>query len=309
MQSRSTDHVVIAGGTGLIGRALARHWLAAGRDVVVLTRQTKPALPPGARAVVWGTSHDGGWRAAIEGAHAVVNLCGESIGARRWTAARKRTLIESRTRPTRALADVIRRTAHPPAVFVQASGVGYYGTGDAICTESSPRGADFLAHLATEWERAASAVPASVRLVIARLGVVLDAGGGAFPRLAMPARFGLGGPIAGGAQWFSWVHIEDAVAALAFAVDESTLAGPVNVTSPHPLRNAEVARTLGSTLRRPALLPLPRLALGLLLGEQATLVCDGQRALPTKLQSAGFAFRYPTFAEAAGELLGARAAA
>jgi uncharacterized protein (TIGR01777 family) len=294
---------VIAGGRGLIGAALCRHWLAAGHRVVVLTRRGDAVLPAGAEAVVWDGTRDGPWRTYLDAARAIVNLCGEGIGDARWTTTRKRQLLESRVAPTAALVDAVRRAAAPP-VFVQASGVGYYGTADAqICTEALGAGGDFLANLSRQWEAAAAPVANDTRLVIARIGVVLAAAGGAFPKLVLPLRLGIGGPIASGCQWLSWIHLADLVAAIDFLTRRDDLSGAVNCVAPQPIRNRDAARILGRALRRPVWLTLPRFALELALGEMATLVCDGQRAEPARLNENAFPFRYPTFAAAAGDLL------
>ena len=301
MSNRPT--YVIAGGRGLIGRALTRHWLAAGHRVVVLTRRPEAALPAGAECVVWNGADDGAWRDHVDGARAVINLCGEGIGDGRWSAARKRVLLDSRIAPTAALVAAVRAAASRP-VFVQASGVGIYGTSEAqTFTEASPGGDDFLAALARQWEAAAAPLASDTRLVIARIGVVLDAHAGAFPKLVLPFRLGVGGPIAGGAQWLSWIHIVDLAAALDFATERDALSGPINFTAPEPVRNADAARIIGRRLRRPAFVPTPRFVLELALGEMATLVCDGQRVAPTRLREAGFSFRFPTFDVAAADLL------
>jgi len=294
---------VIAGGRGLIGAALSRRWLDAGHRVVVLTRRGDTVLPPGAEAVVWGGTHDGPWRTHLDAARAVVNLCGEGIGNGRWTTARKRHLLESRVAPTAALVDAVRRAASRP-VFVQASGVGYYGTGDEpTFTETSGAGGDFLADLSQRWEAAAAPVASDTRLLIARIGVVLSTDGGAFPKLVQPFRFGLGGPIGSGSQWLSWIHIADLAAAIDFLTQRDDLSGPVNCVAPQPIRNRDAARILGQLLRRPAFLAMPRFALELALGEMATLMCDGQRAEPARLTESGFTFQYPTFDRAAADLL------
>jgi len=294
---------VIAGGTGLIGRALAQRWLANGHRVVILTRQQNAVLPTGAEAVRWDGQHDGAWRDCLDGARAVVNLCGENIGARRWTTARKRQLIDSRTGPTAALVAALRGRATPP-MLVQASGVGYYGSSEsATFTERDRPGDDFLARLSCDWEAAAAPAAAATRLVMVRLGVVLARDAGAFARLVLPFRIGVGGPLGNGRQWLSWIHIDDAVRALDFLTLRDDLTGPFNCTAPLPLTNRDAARSIGRTLRRPALVTLPRFVLTTLLGELATLVCDGQRVLPERLGAAGFEFAYPDFDAAAAHLL------
>lgn len=287
--------VVIAGGSGFIGTPLAVELSTAGYDVVVLSRS--PAGVPGSgngpvRTVRWTPDQPGAWQQALSGARAVINLCGAGIGDRRWTARRKRELIDSRVVPSRALVAACRALPQPPEVFLQASGVGYYGShpaGDHTAAEDDPPGDDFLARLAVAWEAPLEDAPA--RTVALRFGVVLARRGGALPRMLLPFHLFAGGPVAGGRQWLSWIHIADAIAAVRFAL-ERPLVGAVNVTAPEPVRNAEFAATAGAALGRPAVLPLPRFVLQAALGEQATLVCDGQRALPARLEKAGFAFRF-----------------
>jgi uncharacterized protein len=301
--------VVIAGGSGLIGTHLSASLAAAGHNVVVLTRDpgrwSASRRPPSAtaphgaiRAVGWSPRTPGPWCEELADAAAVINLCGAGIGDRRWTEARKRELIDSRVVPSRALVAACRERSEPPTLL-QASGVGYYGTGERPVDEDCDPGSDFLARLAVAWEAPLDDAPG--RTVALRFGVVLDADGGALPRMLLPFRLFTGGPIAGGRQWLSWIHRDDAIAAIRFVLD-SPLVGPINVTAPQPVRNAEFAAVAGAVLRRPALLPLPGFVLQGLLGEQATLVCDGQRALPARLEAAGFAFRFPDLRHALTDL-------
>ncbi len=292
--------VVVAGGSGLIGSHLVPALHAAGHEVVVLTRGA-PRDDAHARYQHWDPGDPAPWQQTLSGADAVINLCGASIGAGRWTAARKRELVESRTVPSRALVEACNRLDVPPAVLLQASGVNYYGTGDLERTEDDLPGADFLAHLATEWEAPLDAT--RIRTVSLRFGVVLARDGGALPQMLLPFRLFVGGPVAGGRQWLSWIHIRDAVAAIVFLMD-SPLVDAVNVTTPQPVRNAEFARSAGRALNRPALLPLPGFVLRAALGEQATLVCDGVRAMPAKLEGAGFPFAFPDIDRALQDVCG-----
>jgi uncharacterized protein len=290
--------IVIAGGTGFIGQALVRALAAHGEEVIVLTRATRASVR-GARCVTWTPGLPGPWTECLGGARAVVNLCGETLAGRRWSDARKRVLLESRTRPAAALASVLRPLGRDAPKLLQASGVGYFGTGDAPVDETAPAGDDFLARLAVAWE--AALAPAPPRTAVLRFGVVLGPGG-ALPRMVLPFRLFAGGPIHDGRQWLSWIHFDDAVAAIRFALDRD-LDGPVNVTAPEAVRNAEFARIAGATLRRPAWFRTPRWALELLLGEQATLVCDGQRARPARLLAAGFNHAFPDLQSALENLL------
>jgi uncharacterized protein (TIGR01777 family) len=293
--------VVVAGGTGCIGRHLTPALRAMGHEVVVLSRSDHQDTDQ-ARYVRWDPAQPGAgdWQQALAGADAVVNLCGASIGEGRWTEKRKRVLVESRTVPSRALVDACNGLERPPAAILQASGVNYYGTGEAERAEQDPPGHDFLARLATEWE--APLDDTDIRTVSMRFGAVLDADEGALPQMLLPFRLFVGGPVAGGAQWLSWIHIDDVVNAILFLMD-SPLVDAVNVTAPNPVRNRDFAKAAGNALGRPALLPLPGFVLQAALGEQATLVCDGVHALPAKLLRAQFEFRFPDIESALTNLV------
>jgi len=294
--------VVVAGGTGFIGGHLLPALRAAGHDVVVLSRDDHPDTDQ-VRYVRWNpaTPDAGDWQQALSGADAVINLCGASIGEGRWTEKRKRVLVESRTVPSRALVDACNTLDRPPAAMLQASGVNYYGTGEAERAEQDPPGHDFLARLATEWE--APLDDTDIRTVSMRFGAVLDADAGALPQMLLPFRLFVGGPVAGGRQWLSWIHIADAVNAILFLIN-SPLVDAVNVTAPNPVRNRDFASAAGNALNRPAVLPLPGFVLQTALGEQATLVCDGVHALPAKLLRARFEFRFPDIDSALADLVG-----
>jgi len=287
--AREQERIVIAGGTGFIGRALCSSLVADGHPVTVLTRSTGAPVR-GVQTVSWDAATPAGaWVESLRGARAIVNLCGSSIGAGRWSDARKRELIASRVLPARALLEAIDGLDERPAMLLQASGVGYAGPGDKHTDETAPPGDDFLARLATEWE--ATLGEACLPNAALRFGVVLGHEG-ALPRMLLPFRCFAGGPIGSGRQWLSWIHLDDAVAAIRFAITRG-MTGPINVTAPAPVRNREFATIAGRVLHRPASLPTPAALLRLALGEQATLVCEGQRALPARLLDAGFAFRFP----------------
>jgi len=289
--------IVVAGGSGFLGRALIERLRADGHETIVLTRR-----PHGAGEIAWAPHERVArqpWVEAIAGASAVVNLSGESIAGRRWTAARKRAIHDSRVVPTRAIAAAIATASHPPRVLVSSSAVGIYGSrGDERLTEESPTGAGFLADVGRDWE-AAAVVPPATRLVLLRSGVVLDRQGGALPQMALPFRFFAGGRTGSGRQYMSWIHLDDWTAMVRWALATDAVSGPLNATAPEPVTNAEFARTLGRVLRRPALLPAPAPALRLLLGELAdALLLEGQRVLPAKALALGFAVRYPSLERA-----------
>jgi uncharacterized protein len=289
--------VVIAGGTGFLGQPLARALVAAGHETVVLTRRT-PAPPPDGevRFVAWtpigGT---GSWGAEIERSGAVINLAGESIAARRWSSTHKQQILESRVQATRALAAAVLAAAQPPQAFISGSAVGYYGPlGDEVVTEDQPAGSDFLARVCETWEsEAIEGVGGSARVVCVRTGLVLAADGGALPEMLLPFKLGAGGPLGSGRQYWPWIHRDDWVALLVWMLGTPSAQGPFNATAPSPVTNAEFAKALGRALHRPAFMPAPAFALRLALGEMAdALLLAGQRAIPTKAQNLGFAFRF-----------------
>ncbi len=279
--------VVIAGGTGFIGRRLAAVLGGSGHDVIILSRRTpRPPVGP-VRFVQWypGTDRDVAPLAGLlAGCRAVVNLCGEPVGGPRWTAHRKAQLIVSRVQPTETLVAACRAADRPPEAFIQASGVGFYGIGNKPVDEHSGSGDDFLAGLARQWEAPVAELPDGVRAITVRLGVVLGRGGGALAQMLMPFRVFLGGPIAKGTQWLPWIHLHDAAAILAELIDDPTAEGIYNLVAPNPTRNVDFAEAAGRALRRPSWMITPRFVLKALLGEQATLVCDGQQAVSKRLR-------------------------
>ncbi len=289
---------ILTGGTGLIGRALAAELVAAGHEVVVLSRNPQGArgLPPGVRVERWDGRTAQGWGGLADGAYAIVNLAGENLAGGRWTAERKQRIRQSRLDAGQAVVEAVRAAARKPAVVVQASGIGYYGPhGDEEVTEDFPPGSDFLGRLAVEWEASTAPVEGmGVRRVVIRTGVVLSREGGALPRLALPFRFFLGGPLGNGRQWVPWIHVADEARAIRFLLENETARGPYNLAAPHPVTNRELARALGQAMCRPAWLPVPAPALRLLLGEMSAVLLTGQRALPKRLLEAGFVFRFPT---------------
>lgn len=285
--------VVVSGGTGFLGGALVGRMRAEGHDVTVLTRR---AAGDGQLAWSPGEAPAGQpWVRAIDGAGAVVNLAGAPIADGRWTAARKQAIRESRVAATRSLVAAIAAAGQPPAVLLSASGVDVYGSrGDERLTEASTTGAGFLADVVRAWEREADAAAAVTRVVLMRTGMVLGRGGGALPQLARPFRLGVGGRMGSGRQYLSWIHLDDWVALARWALHATGLSGPLNVTAPTPVTNAEFARVLGRVLHRPVWLPAPAFALRLALGEMAdALILEGRRVLPARAQTAGFTFRHP----------------
>jgi len=297
-------NVAISGASGLIGAALIASLQAGGHRAIPLVRR---APRPGEDALRWDPASGTITRAGPSVADAIVHLAGDSVMGLRWTADKKRRIRESRTITTRLLVQTLTRLAKPPAVLVCASGVGYYGSrGDEVLSEESRPGTGFLADLAREWEAAtATAIAQGIRVVNLRLGVVLSAHGGALTKMLTPFRLGLGGVIGDGAQWMSWIALDDVTGAIRHALTTDAVRGPVNAVAPAPVTNAEFTRTLGRALGRPTLVPLPAFAARLALGEMADeLLLASQRVVPARLQASGYRFRYPTLEDALRAVLG-----
>lgn len=298
--------IVLAGGSGFLGSALRRALVEHGDAVANLTRSP---VPRAAGDVTWTPDGSAGaWARVLDDTDAVVNLAGEGIADRRWSAARKQVLRASRIAATRSLVAAILATARPPRVFVSASGVGYYGPrGDEIVTEATPAGNDFLARLCVEWEAHAARAAAATRVVLVRTGVVLDPSGGALAKMLLPAKLGVGGRLGSGAQYMPWIHRHDWIALVEWLIAGPSAEGAFNATAPEPVTNAEFARALGRAIRRPSLLPTPGIVLRLAVGEMAATLLTGQRAIPSRAIEMGFRFQYPRLDAALEEMLaGAR---
>ena len=287
--------VAVAGSSGLIGGALIAALRADGHRVLRIVRRT----PANAEELPWNPDSGDFDATGLEGVDAVVNLCGVGVGDRRWSGAYKQELRDSRIDPTEVISAAVVDAGVP--TLVNASAVGYYGdTGERVVDETAPAGKGFLARLCVDWEAAtAPAAEAGVRVVLARTGLVLSPGGGLLGKLRPLFALGLGGRLAGGRQYMPWISLEDEIRALLFALDHPTLSGPVNLTGPAPVTNAEFTAALGTALRRPAFLQVPGIALKTLLGEFAEEgLLGGQRAIPAALERAGFTFTHRTIGEA-----------
>jgi uncharacterized protein (TIGR01777 family) len=250
--------------------------------------------------VGWSPNGSAGeWAASLDGAGAVVNLAGESI-ARRWSPGQKQHILESRVLATRSLVAAASRVRTPPPVFVSGSAVGYYGPlGDQPVTEDHPPGNDFLASVCVAWETEARVASDFARVVCVRTGLVLARDGGALQKMLPPFWLGAGGPVGSGRQFWPWIHRDDWVELVRWAIESTAIEGPLNATAPNPVPNADFARTLGRVLHRPAFMPAPAFAMRLILGEMADgLLLSGQRAIPAKAEHLGFRFGYPHLADA-----------
>ena len=280
--------IVVTGGTGFLGSALVAR-LRQEHEVVVLTRHPHATID-----IPWSPDRVGGaWMHAVQRADAVINLAGAPISGGRWTAVKKAAVRSSRVEATRAIVDAILDASNPP-MLLNGSAIGVYGPrGDEPVTEATPPGDDFMASVCRDWESEAMRATPATRVVLLRTGLVLERGGGALPQTALPFRFFVGGRLGSGRQYWSWIHRHDWIEMVRWVL-QGDVSGPINVTAPHPVTNAEFARTLGRTLHRPAIVPAPAFALRLVLGEMADgMILSGQRVIPEKAQALGFAFRYP----------------
>jgi len=294
--------ILMSGASGLVGSALVPALAADGHEVLRLVR--RPAAAAG--EVCWSPDEGEIDRGALAGTEAAVHLAGEPI-AGRWTARKKERILKSRTASTRFLAETLAALEPPPRVWVTASAIGYYGDrGDEVLAEDAAPGTGFLPDVCVRWEQAAEAARArGVRHVPLRIGMVLSAGGGALARMLPPFRLGLGGPVGSGRQWVSWIAIDDLVGAVRHVLGDEEISGPVNAVAPEPVTMAELARTLGRALRRPAVLPLPAFAVRLLFGEMGdALLLASARVEPRRLAASGYGFRLPELAPALAHLVG-----
>ncbi|MEG3923345.1 MULTISPECIES: thylakoid membrane protein ThyD [unclassified Microcoleus] len=303
--------VAIAGATGFVGSRLVEKLQAAGHQVVVLSRDAAKAsrvFPasayPNLEVVAYTPAESGDWLHSIAGCDAVVNLAGVPIAEERWTEARQQAILDSRRLTTAKLVEAIVNANPRPSVFVSASAIGYYGTSEtAEFDETSLAGNDFLAAVCKDWEAAAQpAKNAGTRLAILRLGIVLGMGG-ALAKMLPPFKLFAGGPLGTGKQWFSWIHREDVVDLILYALQNSQVEGVLNATAPNPVRMNELCQTLGEVLKRPSWLPVPGFALEMLLGDGAKLVLEGQKVLPKQTLASGFQYQYPTLKLALEEIL------
>jgi hypothetical protein len=279
-----------------------------GHKVSILTRNSEGAarlLGNNMLPVEWNGRDTGPWERAVDGADAVINLAGAPIADARWTDARKQILTDSRVFTTRLLASALSRRASKPATFISASGIGYYGpSDDRLLDEGVARGTGFLADLCLAWEaEAMRAAEFGTRVVILRTGMVLEADGGALAKMLLPFKLFAGGPIMPGTQWVSWIHRNDHIGLIKWALTTATVSGPINAVAPESVRMNTFCEILGRILHRPSWIPVPRVAMNILLGELGTLMTTGQRVIPAKAIAGGYRFQYPTLEPALQAIL------
>jgi len=299
--------IFMTGGSGFVGRTLTRELTQRGHAVTVLTRKIKPgqALPGGASFLEGNPTAKGAWQEKAAEHDIFINLAGTSIFSR-WTDEMKKDLRDSRILTTRNLVEAMQGRRGKDTHLFSTSAVGYYGFhGDEDLTEESPPGKDFLATLAADWEaEARRAEMIRARVVLCRFGIVLGREGGMLGQITPIYRFFLGSPLGSGRQWFSWIHERDLAGVFLFLTDHPDIRGPVNCTAPEPVRNREMTETLGRVLGVPTFMPsVPGFVLRLIKGEFGSVILEGQRVLPRKLQAAGFTFQFPRLKEALQDLL------
>lgn len=283
-------NILITGGRGFIGKPLCRELVSSGHNVLITTRRNSTSKD----MLTWDTKtllpSD-----IISNIDAVINLAGESIASGRWTKKRKELILSSRINTTRALVESMQNANPKPKILISASAIGYYGPhGDEYVTEDTPSGTDFIAGVCKTWEaEALKAQKLGLRVVLLRIGVVLEADGGALTRMVIPFKFFLGGPVGTGKQWFSWIHRDDVVGIIKYSLENESISGPVNLTAPEPVTNKEFSSALGEALGRPSCFAVPGFIVKLTLGELGGVLLTGQRVLPEKALKAGYQFKYP----------------
>lgn len=300
--------VVLSGGTGFIGKALLKALVTKGHTVVILTRNPDAVKHLASETITlapWDGKSVGIWADHLNEADAVINLAGEPVVGKRWSAEQKSRIVNSRVEGTKALVSAIAQSRRKPSVLINASAVGYYGhveNGDVA--ESHPKGKGFLGDTCELWEESARAAERfGVRVVCLRIGIVLEKDGGALSKMIPPFQFFVGGPLGSGRQWVPWIHRDDVIGVILYALEHSNLSGPVNTTAPHPVPMKEFCASLGKVMGRPSWAPVPSFALRILLGEQSEVLLTGQRVIPKKLAEAGYPFRYPHLDVALAALL------
>ncbi|MGC8461426.1 MAG: TIGR01777 family oxidoreductase [Candidatus Dormibacteria bacterium] len=292
--------IVIVGARGLIGQAVATALRTRG-DMVIATSRTSSDLPNADETIVWNPHEELFPGDLLQNVDAICNFAGEPLAPKRWTVEQKRKIRASRILTTHKITDALRSGPHHPAL-INASAIGYYPVTDALVDTDNPAGSDFLADVCVEWERTARAAESyGSRVVVLRTGVVLDRDGGVFPLMMLPIKLGVGGRLGSGKQWISWIHIDDAVGLVLYAIDTQSVHGPLNLVSPEPMQQEQFTKAAAHILRRPAFFPTPSVVITTMLGETSTLLLDSHRVAAP--QGIRYRFRYSTLENALRELL------
>jgi len=299
------NHILITGGTGLLGKQLTAALLQKGYSVCHLSR--KPGKNPDVTTYLWDINKGTIDPACIKGVDIIVHLAGEGIADEKWTDERKQQLIESRTKSIALIYNLLKSKAHKVTSVVSASGIGYYGdSGNELMTEDSPPSPAFIGQCCVKWEQAVDeGSTLDLRIVKFRTGVVLTKEGGALPKLAMPIRFGVGAALGSGKQWVPWIHMQDVIAMYLLGIEDDSLSGVYNMAAPFPVTNEHLTQAVARQLKKPLWLPhVPAFALKLFLGEMSTVVLGSTKVSPAKIEKSGFQFKYITLGDALEEIYG-----
>ncbi len=298
--------VVIAGGTGLVGTELTKQLIARGHEVWILTRSSNPKkIHPQVHYAQWDGMTSRNWGLLVEDMDAIVNLAGETIEGWRWTAKKKKRIVESRIQTGSAIVEAVRNSIHKPEVVLQVSGIDYYPSDlNQEFTINNPPGTGFMGHAAVLWEQSTKPVEVlGVRRVVMRSAQVMSPRGGSLAKIILPFKFFIGGPLGSGEQWWTWIHIADSAAAMVFLLENRDVSGTLNLCSPQPIKMKEFGKILAKVLHRPYWLPVPAFVLKIVLGEMSALLLAGRRVYPDTLQNSGFEFKYPDLQQALNSLL------
>lgn len=299
--------LVVTGASGFIGSALTERLLQDGHSLILLAYTAPPtASSANKRWLHWTPGASGEWEKAVDGCDGIINLAGEPIASRRWSNRQKRRIRLSRIETTSSLVSAIEKSTVKPKFLINASATGFYGDrGEALATEETVPGYDFLARVCQDWEaEALKAESLGCRVALLRTGVVLGPENGALEQILMPYRFFVGGPLGSGKQWMSWIHLEDEIGLIRFLVEHENAHGPINATAPNPVTNTEFSKALGRVIKRPAWLGVPAFALRVMAGEMAEMLLGSQRVFPAAATKLGYQFRYPFLVDALENCLG-----
>jgi uncharacterized protein (TIGR01777 family) len=295
-------NILVTGGTGFIGKALVQQLIGLGATCYIVTRSPKKSIDPSIHYITWEAIKNLSFTTSID---AIYNLAGESIN-NRWTKKNKEKIVQSRLESTQTLISWLQRQAQAPLVFINASAVGYYGTSttNPFSEDSISTSEDFLASTVKKWEECASlAATTGIRTVYARFGIVLDRFGGALPKMLLPYKLLIGGPLGHGNQWMSWIHLDDAVKLLILALKDNTISGPLNIVAPYPVTMDEFSDILSKVMRKSNIFRVPSFVLKLFLGEMSLLVIEGQKVIPKIANEKNFEYNYPTLIEALDQII------